>query len=178
MKEVDSLFKKVSEIEKQLALYCADVDLDAPVFESEDKQTEQIKKWLQSGADCIKRISHLKTSISRTNLATQITIELMGKPVTKSITEWIYRRGNGRSMASGLAAIEANLWKSLTDSPNGKQLTSGQMHRPDGSIREVKVRRYYNPQQRELKISELQVEPSKIDGALEVANAITDLIES
>ena len=39
-------------------------------------------------------IARLRVAITRTNLATSVTIELGGKPVTKTLAEWIQRRGD------------------------------------------------------------------------------------
>ena len=41
---------------------------------------------------------------------------------------------------------------------------------------EVRVRRYYDPAQRDEKLELYRSEPSTIDATLEVSNAVTDLI--
>lgn len=123
-------------------------------------QARQVSEWIQE-------ILKLRVAIQRTNLCTNVTIELGGQQVIKSIAEWIHRRRD-------LANLERDAWKGLTD----RNLREHNMQAaPGGPVTEIRVRRYYQPAERDVKIALYNSEPSVIDGALEVANATTDLLE-
>ena len=105
-------------------------------------------------------------AIQKTNLATDVTIELGGKQVTKTIAEWIHRRRD-------LANLEQSIWANISD----RGLKEGTIATSTGEKTEVKIRRYYDPEERDNKVSLFREEPSIIDRTLEVTNAVTDLVE-
>jgi hypothetical protein len=72
-----------------------------------------------------------------------------------------------------LAALELASYTAMTD----RGLKEGVIRQSNGTEQEVKIRRYYDPKMRDSMKSMLQSAPSEIDAALEVANAVTDLIE-
>ncbi len=165
LKKIKDLQRKADDLTNKVAQYCADYDCETPVYPDQRKQIEQ---WLQAHSDIVKEILHLRVSIQKTNLATPVTIELNNKFVTKTIAEWIHRRKD-------LAKLEETAWRKLTDrglTPENKiKLT------PTTPEQIVKIRRYFDAQERDNKIELYRVEPSKIDATLEVVNATTDLIE-
>ena len=75
---------------------------------------------------------------SRTNLATDVTIELAGHQVTKCISEWIHRRKD-------LAKLDLEMWAQLTD----RNLKEGSLNATSGASKEVKIRRYFDPRMRD-----------------------------
>ena len=111
------------------------------------------------------------TAIARTNLATQVTIELGGKPVTKSITEWIWRRRE-------YAALDQRTQASFTDGQlrghEGKWATPEVEGEPPVK---TEIVRYYDSTERDTRIEMYREEPTRIDAALEIVNATTDLQE-
>lgn len=163
LKKTKDLARKVDDLKKRIAQYCADLDFENPTYPD---QRAQVDSWIQSANDSIKEILRLRTAIQKTNVNTFVTVTISDKPVKKTIAEWIHRRKD-------LANLELQVWTSLTD----KNLKDGSVQQSDGKPLKVAVRRYYTPSIRDAKIEELRSEPSLIDGSLEIANAVTDLIE-
>lgn len=163
LKKVKDLHKKADDLKEKISKHCADLDCETPVYAD---QKEQISRWVQSHSDILKEILSLNYRIAKTNLLTKVTIELGEKHVEKTIFEWILRRRK-------LAETEMLLWKSIGD----RGLREGGINQSSGTIVQVKIRRYYDPKERDHKLSELSSEPSIIDGKLEIANCITDLLE-
>ena len=164
MKELKRLNVKADDLRKKVAQYCADLDFETPAYPD---QGRQVKEWIQSHSDTVKEMLRLRVAIQRTNIATQVAIGLGGKSVTKTLAEWIHRRRD-------LAKMEQAMWQSLGD----RGLKEGVAATTTGGTREVKIRRYFDAQERDEKTALYRDEPSVIDGTLEVVNAVTDLIES
>lgn len=170
MKSAQDLLRKADDLKQKIAKYCVDLDFETPTYGTADQQKEKLKDWLQSHHDIIKEVERLRLAISRTNLATMVTMEIGGKQVIKPITAWIMRRG---VKGSGLAGQEQKAYAALTD----KNLKDGQAKVTTGDTIAVKVRRYYDPSERDNKTELYRSEPAIIDANLEVVNAVTDLIE-
>lgn len=164
MKKIKELQVKAEDLRDKVSKYCAHQSLETPLYGKD--QAEKIKEWLQGVSDVYREILRLRVAIQRTNLATNVTIELDGKQVTKSIAEWIHRRRD-------LAELERKVWESLTD----RGLKEGILTNSQGEKVEVKIVRYYDPNQRDGKIACYRDEPSIVDRTLEVINAVTDVIE-
>jgi hypothetical protein len=167
MKQIKSLTAKAEDLRKKVAQYCADLDFETPTYGTADEQRETVKGWIQSHSDVLKEILRLRVAIQRTNLATPVTLTLGEKTVTKSIAEWIHRRRD-------LATLELESWKALTD----RNLKEGQFKTTAGDVRDMKIRRYYSPAERDRHLEWFRSEPLTIDATLEVVNAVTDLIEA
>ncbi len=170
MKQLTALARKQDDLREKIGVYCTHTTLDTPVYG--DKTTETVSGWLQSHEDLSQEIARLKVAIQRTNLLTLVTITLGGKSVTKSIAEWIVRRG-GKDKR-GLAHSDQAAWAKLTD----RSLQGGFMKTSQGDPVEVKLVRNFDPLARDQKISLYRDEPGLIDAAMEIVNATTDLIES
>jgi transcription initiation factor TFIIIB Brf1 subunit/transcription initiation factor TFIIB len=167
MKKIKDLLKKSDDILTKVKTYSAYMSFESPTYgKDSSEQTKQVSEWVQSYEDIMKEILKLRTCINRTNLSTHVTIELGGKQVTKSITEWIYRRKE-------LSAKCMNVWMALTD----KNLREGKLQDSMGAAIEAKIIRCYEPKKRDEMIEMYRSEPSKIDSTLEVVNAVTDLME-
>lgn len=163
MKKIKDLQRKAEDIKGLAAKYCADLDCDTSVYAD---QRREVSGWCQSYSDIMKEILSLRFRIQKTNIQTEVTIELGGKHVTKTIAEWIHRRKD-------LAKNEESLWRSLTD--KGLRDTQSFQLTPQSPQNIVKRRLYFDPSERDQKIELYRSEPSAIDGTLEVINAITDL---
>jgi len=163
MKQIKDLQRKAEDLRKKIQQCSADLDIETPLYED---QFGKVKGWLQAHGDLCKEVLRLRVAIQRTNIVTNASVELGGKEVTKTIAEWIHRRRD-------LAATELLAYKMLTD----RGLKEGQIKQSTGETREVHIRRYYNPEERDKAIDFLQSEPLMIDSRLEVVNAVTDLIE-
>lgn len=163
LKQIKLLQKKAEDLRGKIALYCVHLDFENPTYAN---QGEQVKEWMQSHSDTLKEVLRLRVAIQRTNLVTPVTIELGGKPVCKTIAEWIHRRRD-------LAEEELKAWKCLGD----RNLKDGVMTNSAGEKKDVKVVRYYDPKERDNKVALYDEEPTIIDSKLEIVNAVADLIE-
>ncbi len=165
MKKIKELQIKADDLVKKVKDNCADLSIETPLYPNTAKQ---ISEWMQAHSDVLKEILSLRMRIQATNLNTEVAVELGGKKVTKTITEWIHRRRD-------LAANELKMWSALSD----RGLKEGTM-KPTvegGTAVEVKIRRYYDPLERDKKVELYRSEPSVIDRTLEVTNATVDLWE-
>jgi hypothetical protein len=163
LKKVKDLQKKADDLKEKICKHCADLDVETPVYSD---QKNQVESWMQSHHDTVKEIGRLNYCILKTNVNTRISIELGGKLIEKSLSEWMLRKNK-------LCQMEESLWKSIGD----KNLREGSMPQTNGMAIQVKIRRYYDPKMRDEKLSLLMSEPSTIDGKIEIANCITDLME-
>ncbi len=163
MKEIKALVLKAEDLRKKLAQYSAKTSFETPMYPD---QAGQIKEWIQSHHDTIKRIAKLRISVQKANLATEVEIEIGGEKVKHSIAEWIHRRKD-------LAAIEGSAWAILTD----KNIKEGTIKQTDGTTMEIKIVRFYDPLQRDKMMEVYRNEPGVIDRTLETVNAITDVSE-
>src|SRR5579863_8966910 len=164
MKRLKHLQEKTADLRKKVSQYCADMDFETPTYPD---QKGQVNEWIQSHTDTLQEIAKLRVAIQRTNLATMVTMELGGRQVTKCIAEWIHRRKD-------LAKLDFEMYAQLTD----RGLKEGMMQTSAGAPKEVRIRRHYDPVERDKKLALYKSEPSQIDGHLEVINAVTDLIGS
>lgn len=163
MKQIQDLQRKAEDLRSKVSYASALTTVDTPVYPD---QKGKVAEWTQAHSDILKEILRLRVAIQRTNIATEVTIELGDKQVTKSIAEWIHRRRD-------LAKEELAMWQKLTD----RNLKEGVVTTPGGQNVEMKIVRFYDPVERDKKIDLFSSEPSRIDARLEVVNAITDLIE-
>lgn len=163
LKLVKELNEKAADLRAKIANNSALLSIETPMYPN---QEAQVASWLQAHEDIVREISRLRYQIARTNLMTEVDIELDGKVVRKSITEWIVRRKEG-------ATLDATAWKGLTDRNLKEQ---NLQPNPQGPITEIRIRRFYDPVKRDQKIALYVSEPTKIDATLEVVNAMTDLL--
>lgn len=167
MKKIKDYQRKAEDIRKLIQQYHVDLSHENPTYGTPEQQKQQVSEWLQAHFDIVKEIGKLRFQIQKTNVLTNVTIELGGKQVTKTIAEWLSRRKD-------LAALDASAWGMLND----KNLpASGMIKSSTGETKEVTLRRYYDPVTRDKKREEYRSEPSLIDGTLEVVNATTELSE-
>jgi hypothetical protein len=164
MKKLKDLKVKADDLREKVGKHCADLSIENPVYPD---QKAQVAGWIQSHHDVVKEILSLRVAIQRTNLHTEVAIEIGGKHVTKSIAEWIHRRRD-------LATLDMTMWATLTDRTLREQNVQTVK---DGPVTEIRIRRYFDVVERDAQHALYRSEPSVIDGVLEVTNATTDLIE-
>ena len=163
MKRIKELSVKAADLQNKVGATCAHMDIETPLYAD---PKSQVTEWIQAHHDIVKEILKLRTGIQRTNLATTVTIEIAGRQVTHSIAEWIHRRRD-------LANLEMQMWGKLGD----RGLKEGAIgSSTGGEARIVKIVRNFDPKQRDAMVDEYRSEPSKIDGTLEVVNAVTELM--
>lgn len=169
MKRIKELTIKQEDLRDKISKHCSHLSHENPVYGTETP--EQVKQWLQAHEDIGKEIIRLRMAIQKTNLATEFPVELGGKNVTKTIAEWLIRRGTPQN--PGLANADREAWAKLSD----RGLQGGTIKDSMGQLTPVTIVRNFDPTQRDEKINMYMHEPSQIDAALEVANAVTDLVE-
>ena len=163
LKKIKDLTKKAEDLRGLVKDNCARSSLESDRYR---EQANKVKGWIQSHSDILKKILHLRITIQRTNVVTLVSIDLEDKVVTKSIAEWIHRRRD-------LAAVELSMWNCLGD----RGIQEGYTQGPSGDKIEIKLIRFFDPEERDRSKVEYQSEPIIVDAKLEVINAITDLIE-
>lgn len=163
MKRVKSNREKIADLQKKIQATSAHLSHETPVYE---QPSHKIIEWTQSCEDLVQECIRLLVAIQRTNLLTNVDITLGGKLVTKSISEWVWRRRE-------FANVDLTTWSQLTD----RGLREGSVGTSTGVNLEVKLVRNYDPELRDKKMAMYKSEPHEIDAALEVVNAITDLME-
>lgn len=163
MKKIKELQEKAEDYRKKVGQYHADLSFETPVYGADQKT--RISEWMQGHADLLKEILSLRVAIQKTNIQTPVTIELGGVQVSKSIAEWIHRRRD-------LADLDLKMWQQLND----KGLREGVGKNSAQEPIEIKIRRYYDPKERDNKQELYRSEPGVIDRTLEVVNAVTDLV--
>ena len=162
MKKIKELSVKATDLQAKVAMHCANLDIETPMYAD---PKGQVQEWIQAHGDILKEVLKLRVSIQRTNINTMVPIELGGVQVSKSIAEWVHRRRD-------LAKMEMDVWSKLGD----RGLREGAINSTvGGETRLVKIVRHFDPKARDEKIDLYRSEPSKIDAALEVVNAVTDL---
>lgn len=159
---------KIKDLQLKIANFSAYIDVHPTEYKDETKNV--VTGWVQSCVDLTQENASMHLSIMKTNLATNVTISINGKDVTKSIAEWVLRRRI-------YAEIDLTTYSRLTD----KNLKSQayQVNNPNTGQQEngwTKIILSYDPQIRDAKIAEYRSEPSLINSALEIVNATTDLI--
>ena len=165
MRNIKVLNAKAGDLVNKIRDNSADHDNAEPKYGSVEAQKAKIEEWLQSHKDTIREIERLRLGIQRTNLLTECSINIGTTFVSKTIAGFIHRRRD-------LAAQEAQAVKNLNDT-----LQPGAVQDPETKqVTPVNVRRYYDLDKKDNRLSELNAEPHLIDAALEIANATTEVI--
>lgn len=158
--------RKIPDLTRKIRKYSAHMEDENPEFETEDSQQKKIDAWKQSVLDCIKLIEKLTIAIQTSNLNTELVIILDGNEVTKTVAEWIIERRK-------CANLKKQLWSSFD-----KSTLAGRWKKDEkgkDTDEPIKIKKYYNSTERDVKIELYASEPSIIDAKLEVCNAKTGL---
>ena len=165
MKRVKLNKEKVADLHAKIGQNCAHLSHETPLYAQNPAGT--IEGWARQCDDVVQENIRLLVAIARTNMATDVTIELGERQVTKKIAEWVWRRRE-------YAAMDQRTWAMMTD----RNLREGTAQSSTGVPVEVKLVRYYDPALRDKMLRIYMEEPKRIDAAMEVVNAVTDLIEA
>ena len=163
MKKVRANKEKIADLQSKIAANCANHAHETPQYGTETGK--KVAEWAQSCDDLTQENIRLLVAIARTNLNTNVTIELGGKQVTKAIAEWVWRRRE-------YAKVDMETWSKMTD----RGLKEGMGNSSTGIPFEVRIVRHFDPLRRDEMVSMYRSEPHQIDAALEVVNAVTDVI--
>lgn len=164
MKKVKANKEKIADLQAKILASSANLSIESPVYGTETPK--KIDEWAQSCEDIGQENIRLLVAIQRTNLATQVTVTLGEKAVTKCIAEWVWRRRE-------YAKMDFDTWSKMTD----RNLKEGVSQTSTGVPLEIKLVRHYDPQKRDERLSMYRAEPHTVDAALEIVNATTDLLE-
>lgn len=163
MKKVKANREKVEDLLEKIKQNSAHLSHENPMYPD---PKAKIIEWKQSVHDTNQETVKLLTRIAKTNLETNVTMELGGKNVTKSIAEWIWRRRE-------FAGLDHKAYMAMTN----RGLKGGLFQNSTGNHTEVQVILNFDPNDRDIKAELFRTEPSIIDSTLEVVNATTDLKE-
>lgn len=164
MKRVKSNKQKIEDLRQLITNNSARHQHETPKYED---ASAKVLEWAQSAHDTMQENVRLLVAIARTNLVTQVTIKLGDNSVSRPIAEWVWRRRE-------YAAMDLAVWSAMTD----RGLKEGTVPSSTGIPMEVKIVRAYSPEQRDRMVAMYKGEAGEIDSALEVVNAVTDLIEA
>ena len=171
MKGKKHLVRKMEDLRKKIQLHCADLDCMQPTYGSAELQTSKISEWLQMHHDLALELTTLNKNIQKTNLVTPVTIKIDGKPVDRSIMEWVIRR-------QGIIDLEVSAYNILSDRGYSDKSILMQSGVDRGKIKNARVRFYFNATDRDKQLDILKSEKESIDNSLEIINATTVLIEN
>lgn len=163
MKRVKLNKEKITDLQTKIGSVSAHLSVETPIYGDETKA--KIREWAQACDDLTRDNCALLVAIAKTNIATMVPIRIGDQTITKSIAEWIWRRRE-------YAAIDQKTWASMTD----RNLRDQHVQTSTQVPLDIKLVRNYDPELRDRKILEYKSEPREIDAALEVINAITDLV--
>lgn len=163
MKLIKSNKEKIADLIQKVRNNSAYTSIETPPY---DDAKAIVRGWLQSIHDIGQENIKLQIAIAKTNMATSVTIELGGVQVTKTIAEWVWRRRE-------YATLDFTAVSSLTD----RGIKEGSTKLPTGDSMDIKIVRNYDVEERDKLVALYRAEPSIIDSALEVVNAVTDLVE-
>lgn len=164
LKALKAFEQKIQDLDGKIRANSAVMDYQELPYEDPKKQ---VLSWIDARTGCVKEYSTLSRRIARTNLETDVTIIIESKERTASIFEWILRRRKLNSM-------DRSLWLHLGD--NGLKATPVRQEGKDEPVI-AKVVRHYDVERRDRNVDFLNAEPLKIDAALEIVNATTDLLD-
>lgn len=169
MKIIEAL-KLVKLNEKKIADFADRIKVNSAKLSNQNSPyknpTEQVKAWEQSILDLVKNNEELQLKIHKTNTVTNITVVVDGKAKTKTIDEWLYRVKNGVRLESMAYAAMTN--RGLKESADKDK---------DGNLIINHIEYAYDAEHKDRKVMSLTEEIAAIHTALEIANAVTDIVE-
>ncbi len=130
-----------------------------------DNPKATLEGWVQTIHDLQKDNATILAAVQRTNLETEVTVEVVeGKPVTKTIHDWLYRRREG---------VDFDYRTFYNMRTNLKPITE---RNDAGDLKVINVVYNFPVEKRDELLATYSEEKVKIDSALEIANATTDLV--
>lgn len=162
LKSEKRLLAKVEDLKQKVREHSAHLDFETPRYED---QTKQVSQWMDTIRDTLHELETLRLGIQKTNIGTMVAIQIGDNSIVKPLQSWIYRRRQ-------LAQIELSAWQQLTD----RGLQEARLQESTGQIRDIKLKRCYDPAKKDKMMAMFREEPSLIDSALEMVNAITDVV--
>lgn len=163
LKKIKTNREKVYDLQNKIRDNAAHMESHKPEYEN---VKQKVAEWLQAVRDIGLENETLIQRIQKTNLATNVTIELGGNQITKNISAWVVRRREGVDQEQGAYRVLTN---------RGLKPLPIKLANDEVKIDQVVLN--FSPTVRDKVSADLMVEKSIIDGSLEIVNATTDLLE-
>lgn len=169
MKIIEAL-KKIKMNENRLVKLRQDIASNSARLSNEtspygDSATKQVTAWLDEARSLVLDNETLIHRVHKTNVTKEVSIEIGGKLITKTIDQWLTRRRTGVHQQAGVVQM-------LTD----RKLKETTITQSDGTQVPVTIVRHFDAAQRDKELAALQEEPFLIDSALEIVNATTNIV--
>lgn len=165
LKKLKLIEKRMARNNDEIQKYSSILSNEKPVFESENKQRDEVKSLIQSNIDLEREYCKIKAMIDYTNLVTVVTIG----DETRTIHGWLtLMRKTGGSMMMTYRSLS-------TKEAEGRQ----GRYRDHTTGQTPQVLRLYdeNDKRNGLRKWEDLIAGKEIEGRLEVINATTQLVE-
>jgi hypothetical protein len=163
MKRLRVIEKRIDSNAQDITRYASMINTQIPLFESQEKQREEVARRVQANVDLVHEYLRLKRRLERTNLAVRVKIQNK----EYSISELIVLR---RKLIDSLLLT----YSSLNDF-TGK---SAQRSAPNiQGQAQAHVVRLYKEEDKQAKLRKWMDFKAEIDGRLEVVNATTQLLD-
>lgn len=166
LKEIPLIEKKIKSNNKDLLKYASYCNKIGPSFKDKNEQEKQVISLIQSNIDLAERRLVLKRILTKTNCTTLLGIN--DKMMT--IVEWIEYKNK-------IGELLKETYNSLKIENATKQITqTGGITEKDAET--VLIEKCFDEKYKNSGLEKVQGYLDKITGALEVFNAMTDLVES
>ena len=164
LKRLKTIEKRIDSNSIDITKYASGLATQRPLFESEEKQIQEVKSLVQSSMDLQAEYLRLKRQIELTNLHTQVVIAGESRP----ISDWLHIKRK-------LADLAIATYRALNDAAaQGSTRQERAFAQPTGSS--AQVVRYFKESEKNAKLREWEDVKAAIDGRLEVINATTMLL--
>lgn len=141
-------------------------DIKTLEYGSATEQTDKVKELVQGALDKVCELGKLRHAVYLLNTTTELTLELDGKPVTKTVDHWIFRKDTGIALCTqilveGLKDVEIPANR-VVELENGKKEL-------------VQLIRFYSTEEKERCLALLLEEKRAIETALDRFNCTTEI---
>ena len=163
LKRLRRIEKKITSNNAEVTRYASGLSSRKPLFDTEDKQLQEVKSLTQSSVDLVQEYLKLKRRIDLTNLA--ITVDIEGQ--RRTIAEWLIVKRKTADLMIGV-------FSALDDSAASAARREDRMYSGEG--KSPQVVKYYKEEAKMKELRSWQDVKEAIDGRLEVVNATTSLV--
>lgn len=167
LKTIKANKEKIGDLTRKIKENSAILSNQTSPYGGQKDATKVVSGWLDSVRQILRENEILTKRIHQTNNITEVSVTLAdGTTVTKTIDEWLTRRKDG-------VAAHKVVYSALTD----RGLREEFITQPNGERVPVTIVRHFDAAARDSVLSLLSDEVLRIDSALEIVNATTDLVE-
>jgi hypothetical protein len=177
IKGIKTDLQKIDDLQKLIMKYSADTTKEDPFYGTKEEQESKLAGWQQTVDNLADNIAKLSCRLQYTNSVTDVCMSIEGKKITKRISEWI-KWGQAKGDNLSLSQVVLMSWNHLkenTQSRTGDVIEV--VTEKDGTKREIKFRRFYDPNKRDEQIKFYTYMGRAIDAVMEVVNAEVDLLD-